>query len=72
MPIASLTVANDLVSTNPRIQQKLAVKAEATDLRLVGNISPMMAHGKGPKPANNFKMFLFPFSVVLLNIGIIT
>lgn len=39
--------------TNPKIQQKLVAMLDATDLRLVGNISPMIAHGNGPKPAEN-------------------
>lgn len=33
-----------------KIQQKLAVNVEANDLMFVGNISPIMAQGKGPKP----------------------
>lgn len=50
IPIASHTMEKVFVRMKPRDQQKLAVKAEATDLRFVGNISPMMAHGSGPKP----------------------
>jgi len=55
-PMASDTVLNNFVNMKPRSQQKLAVKAEATDLRLVGNISPIMAHGSGPKPENYFNV----------------
>lgn len=54
MPIASHTILNIFVNMNPKIQQKLAVKADATDLRFPGNISPMIAHGSGPKPENQF------------------
>lgn len=56
--MASFTIANDFVSTNPSTQQKLAVKAEATDLRLEGKISPMIAHGSGPNPVNIIKTFI--------------
>jgi len=55
MPIASHTILNIFVNTNPKIQQKLAVKADATDLRLPGNISPIIAHGSGPKPENQLQ-----------------
>lgn len=56
IPMASDTAPNNFVNMKPKIQQKLAVKAEATDLRLVGNISPIIAHGSGPKPENDIKM----------------
>ena len=66
MPIASHTVLNVFVNMKPRNQQKLAVKAEATDLRLVGNISPIIAHGSGPKPENYFNVYNF-IQLILLD-----
>lgn len=44
---------NVLVKIKPNNQQNPAVKPEATDLRLLGNISPIIAQGNGPKPGND-------------------
>lgn len=58
IPITVHILLNVNVNMKPKIQQKLAVKAEATALRLVGNISPIMAQGSGPKPKNIFYLII--------------
>lgn len=57
VPMASDNQLNVRVSMKPSDQQKLAVNADATDLRLVGKISPIIAHGSGPKPGKNSMKF---------------
>lgn len=58
MPMRSHNDWNVLVKMKPSNQQKPAVNPDATDFRLLGNISPMIAQGNGPKPENYLKIKL--------------